>query len=68
MPDGGTIRIHAENISRQSNGLPVLLTSGYSEVAKQAADAQGIAILRKPYQLGDLSAALKAAMSDGHIL
>ncbi|CDN58289.1 Putative sensor histidine kinase with PAS/PAC and Response regulator receiver domains (plasmid) [Neorhizobium galegae bv. officinalis bv. officinalis str. HAMBI 1141] len=62
MPGGMNGVELAKEIRARRTDLPILLTSGYSEVAKQAADAQGIKILRKPYQLAELSEALKGAI------
>lgn len=61
MPGGMNGVELAKEIRLRRRDLPVLLTSGYSEAAKQAANAQGIKILRKPYQLTELSEALRAA-------
>ncbi|CAN7719927.1 ATP-binding protein [Neorhizobium sp. LjRoot104] len=63
MPGGMNGVELAKEIRARRMDLPILLTSGYSEVAKQAADAQGIRILRKPYQLAELSEALRGAIS-----
>jgi CheY-like chemotaxis protein len=54
----------AREIRRRRAELPVLLTSGYAEAAAQVANAAGIRILRKPYGLDELSAALDAATSN----
>jgi len=40
-------------------GLPVLLTSGYAEASRRAAEAQGLQVLPKPYRLEDLAMALE---------
>jgi DNA-binding NtrC family response regulator len=57
----------ARAVREKYPGLPVLLATGYSEAA------QGVAaefpILRKPYQMGELSKAVATLMSersDGH--
>jgi signal transduction histidine kinase/ActR/RegA family two-component response regulator len=42
--------------------IPVLLTSGYAEQAIHDAEAEGLTVLRKPYSLSDLSAALDGAL------
>ncbi len=63
MPGGMNGVELAKEIRGRRGDLPILLTSGYSEAAKQAAEAQGIRILRKPYQLAELSEALSGAMS-----
>lgn len=68
MPGGMNGVELAREIHKRRGDLPILLTSGYSEAAKQAADAQGIKILRKPYELSELSEALSAIieMSKSH--
>jgi DNA-binding LytR/AlgR family response regulator len=55
----------AKEIRLRRSDLPVLLTSGYSEAAKQDAEAQGIKILRKPYQLAELEEAIRRTMAGG---
>ena len=44
--------------------LPVLLTSGYAEAAAPRAEREGFGVLRKPYSLSELAAALKLAAQD----
>jgi signal transduction histidine kinase/ActR/RegA family two-component response regulator len=63
MPGGMNGVELAKEIRSRRMDLPILLTSGYSEAAKQAAEAQGIKILRKPYQLAELSEALRGAIA-----
>jgi signal transduction histidine kinase/ActR/RegA family two-component response regulator len=63
MPGGMNGVELAKEIRARRTDLPILLTSGYSEATKQAAEAQGIRILRKPYQLAELSEALNGAIS-----
>lgn len=63
MPGGMNGVELAKEIRARRLDLPILLTSGYSEVTKQAAEAQGIKILRKPYQLAELSEALRGAIA-----
>lgn len=62
MPGGMNGVELAKEIRTRRTDLPILLTSGYSEAVKQAADAQGVRILRKPYQLTELSEALQEVM------
>jgi CheY-like chemotaxis protein len=60
MPGGmNGIELVAE-IRRRHPGIPVLLTSGYSEAARAA--EKRYAILRKPFELSDLVKALGEAM------
>ncbi|WP_105428011.1 ATP-binding protein [Neorhizobium sp. T6_25] len=63
MPGGMNGVELAKEIRSRRVDLPILLTSGYSEAAKQAAESQGIKILRKPYQLAELSEALRGAIA-----
>jgi PAS domain S-box-containing protein len=51
----------AQEIRRRRSSLQVLLTSGYAEAAQVAANAQQIKILKKPYTLEDLRAAIAVA-------
>ena len=60
MPGGMNGVDLARELRRRRAELPVLLTSGYAEAAKQAADAEGVRILPKPYLLGELATALQA--------
>ena len=59
MPGGmnGLELIHEIRMRRQER--PILLTSGYAEAAKSAAEAEGVQILSKPYRLDELAAALQ---------
>ena len=60
MPGGMNGVDLARELRRRRAALPVLLTSGYAEAAKREADAEGVGILPKPYQLGELAVALQA--------
>ena len=60
MPGGMNGIDLARELRRRRAALPVLLTSGYAEAAKREADAEGVGILPKPYQLGELAVALQA--------
>jgi CheY-like chemotaxis protein len=46
-------------IRARKAAIPVLLTSGYAEAAAARAECEGFGVLRKPYSLGDLAAALQ---------
>jgi signal transduction histidine kinase/ActR/RegA family two-component response regulator len=61
MPGGMNGVELAREIRRRRSELPILLTSGYAEAAAQEANAEGVHLLPKPYQIGQLSAALRAA-------
>ncbi|VWX57654.1 PAS/PAC sensor hybrid histidine kinase [Burkholderiales bacterium 8X] len=50
----------AIEIRRRRPGLPVLLTSGYSEAVRRTAEERGLPLLPKPYQLDQLARALAA--------
>jgi signal transduction histidine kinase/ActR/RegA family two-component response regulator len=49
----------AKEVSRRRPGLPILLTTGFSEAASQARE-QGFRLLMKPYRIEALAAALEA--------
>jgi signal transduction histidine kinase/CheY-like chemotaxis protein len=55
----------SREIRRRQPMLPVLLTSGYADVIKRDAQAEGIALLPKPYQLADLAAAIERVSLQG---
>ncbi|MET3930087.1 signal transduction histidine kinase/ActR/RegA family two-component response regulator [Lysobacter sp. OAE881] len=60
MMPGGTNGIAlAKQIRKRRPALPVLLTSGFSEAMRGEAEALGISILRKPYGLNELRAAIE---------
>lgn len=63
MPGGMNGIELAREIRRRRAEVLVLLTSGYAEAITQEANAEGIHLLPKPYQIGQLSAALQAARS-----
>lgn len=46
-------------VRQRRNNVPVLLTSGYAEASAPRAESEGFGVLRKPYSLSDLAAALK---------
>jgi signal transduction histidine kinase/ActR/RegA family two-component response regulator len=53
----------AHEIQRRRPGLPVVLTTGYSEAAA-AANQDGLRLLVKPYRIEQLAAELQAARND----
>ena len=53
----------AKEISKRRPGLPVVLTTGFSEAAAQARE-QGFRLLMKPYRIETLGAALEAARKE----
>lgn len=62
MPGGMNGVELAREIRIREFGIPVLLTSGYAEAARTAAEAQGVRILAKPYRLEELAEAVADAM------
>jgi len=62
MPGGMNGVELAREIRTRALGVPVLLTSGYAEAAQQAAAAEGVHVLAKPYRLEDLATALREAI------
>jgi len=64
MPGDMDGRALAREINARHPELPVLLTTGYSEAAAQAA-AEGLRLLPKPYRIDALAAAIKAARAEG---
>ena len=54
----------ARALAERVPGLPVVLMTGYSEAATSA-EAANFALLRKPYRIGELAAALAEATSSG---
>jgi len=48
----------SQEIRLRRPGLPVVLTTGHVEAAKQKAEALGLSVLPKPYRLQELEAAL----------
>jgi len=67
MPGGMNGVDLARELHRRRPDIPVLLTSGYAEAARRDAEAASIPILRKPYQVDDLAAALGAALQTDHL-
>ncbi len=63
MPGGMNGVELAREIKRRRSDIPVLLTSGYSEASVKDADAAGVKILPKPYNMNELAQALDAARS-----
>jgi signal transduction histidine kinase/ActR/RegA family two-component response regulator len=61
MPGGmNGVELAKELRSRRAD-LPVLLTSGYAEAARESAEAAGVEVLPKPYRIEDLAVALQHA-------
>lgn len=66
MPGGMNGVELAREIRRRCAELPVLLTSGYAEAVAREADAEGIHLLAKPYEISQLGAALQATVWNRH--
>ena len=66
MMPGGTNGLQlAKEIRLRRPGLPVLLTSGYAEASRVEAEQLGIPVLRKPYGINELRAAVEQQMRVG---
>jgi CheY-like chemotaxis protein len=61
MPGGMNGLELVQEIRKRRQALPILLTSGYADAAKSAAETEGVQILAKPYRLDELAAALQQA-------
>ncbi|SDB10436.1 ATP-binding protein [Belnapia rosea] len=62
MPGGMNGVDLAREVKRRQPNLPVVLTTAYSEAAKQHAEAEGIAVLPKPYRLEELASTMRMAL------
>ncbi|GAA0567952.1 ATP-binding protein [Craurococcus roseus] len=62
MPGGMSGVDLAREVKRRRPGLPILLTTAYAEAAQREAEAEGIALLPKPYRLEELAAAARDAL------
>jgi PAS domain S-box-containing protein len=54
----------AKEVRRRRPNLPILLTTGYAGTTMKAAEAEGIRVLPKPYEIRALDSAVRAAI--GH--
>ena len=63
MPGGMNGVDLVREIRSRRGDLPVLLTSGYAEAARDRAAAEGVKVLPKPYRIDELAAALRSAMT-----
>ncbi len=63
MPGGMNGIELAREIRARRPGVPILLSSGYSDAFREEAEKLGIAILVKPYRMQDLRSAVERAMS-----
>tara|TARA_R110002012_G_scaffold309612_1_gene516709 strand:+ start:4502 stop:6172 length:1671 start_codon:yes stop_codon:yes gene_type:complete len=63
MPGGMNGVDLAREVRQRRPDLPVLLTSGFAEAVRREVEAEGIALLPKPYRLTDLAEALATLKS-----
>jgi signal transduction histidine kinase/CheY-like chemotaxis protein len=63
MPGGMNGVQLAREIRARRTDLPVVLTTGFQGMEANGAEAEGIPVVPKPYQLGDLASALAAALA-----
>ncbi|WGM40555.1 ATP-binding protein [Caulobacter sp. NIBR1757] len=54
----------AREIHHRRPDLPVLLTSGFAEASRRAAEDLGVHVLPKPYRLDDLASAIRETMAN----
>ncbi|MDB5470454.1 MAG: multi-sensor hybrid histidine kinase, partial [Caulobacter sp.] len=54
----------AREIHERRPDLPVLLTSGFAEASRRAAEDLGVHVLPKPYRLDDLASAIRETMGN----
>ncbi|MDO9337048.1 MAG: response regulator [Caulobacter sp.] len=54
----------AREIHQRRPDLPVLLTSGFAEANRRAAEDAGVQVLPKPYRLEDLASAIRETMGN----
>ncbi len=62
MPGGMNGVDLAREVRRRRPGLPLLLTTAYAEGVRREAEAEGVALLPKPYLLEELAAATRNAL------
>jgi signal transduction histidine kinase len=62
MPGGMNGVELAREIKRRRPGLPIILTTAYAEAVRRDAEAEGVALLPKPYRLDDLDTAIRTAL------
>ena len=62
MPGGMNGVDLAREIRRRHPGLPMLLTSGYAEAAIRSAEAEGVSVLAKPYDIDTLARRLRSVL------
>ena len=63
MPGGMNGVDLAREIRRRGSDLPILLTSGFADAAKDGALREGVGVLPKPYRIDELAAALDSVLT-----
>jgi PAS domain S-box-containing protein len=66
MPGMNGLEVIAE-VRRTHPDLPVVLATGYADVDVSKESTDGYAVLRKPFQIGDLARTVKAALMRSHV-
>jgi signal transduction histidine kinase len=66
MPGMNGLEVIAE-AKRSHPQLPVILATGYADVDVSKDRVEGYAVLRKPFQIGDLARTVKAALTRSHV-
>ena len=66
MPGMNGLEVIAE-AKRSRPQLPVILATGYADVDVSKDRVEGYAVLRKPFQIGDLARTVKAALTRSHV-
>ena len=66
MPGMNGLEVIAE-AKRSRPRLPVILATGYADVDVSKDRVDGYAVLRKPFQIGDLARTVKAALTRSHV-
>ena len=62
MPGGKNGIQLAREVRARHAGLPVVLASGYAESVRRDAEAQGLTLLAKPFDIATLAEAVKRAV------
>ncbi|SAL47731.1 PAS/PAC sensor hybrid histidine kinase [Caballeronia sordidicola] len=65
MPGMNGLEVISE-VKRTHPRLPVILATGYADVDVSKERVDGYAVLRKPFQIGDLARTVKAALMSSH--
>jgi signal transduction histidine kinase len=63
MPGGMSGVDLVREVKRRRPGLPIILTTAYPEAARREAEAEGVALLPKPYRLEELALATRNVLA-----